>query len=160
MILIFISLLVTVAYLTYTIKLFGVPWSISETYYKLEKHKKGSGILFTAWAWLASIPLLIAWLDKADGTPYQFLPFLACASLMFVGAAAQFKEKLTDMVHYISAGICVAAALIWTVLVGCWYIPAITFAICAGIALKYQKWMFWIEIAALTAIYITFLNAV
>jgi hypothetical protein len=151
------SLLITVLYLAYTIKLFGVPWSISDTYYKLERKKKGLGILFTAWAWMASLPLLIGWLDKTEGLVFQFLPFLACGSLMFVGAAAQFKQSLTEMVHYVSAGICVASALTWVVLVGYWYIPTITFAICIGIALKYSKWITWIEIASLTATYITLL---
>lgn len=33
------SLLITVLYLAYTIKLFGVSWSISDTYYKLERKK-------------------------------------------------------------------------------------------------------------------------
>lgn len=155
-ILIIVSLLITVAYLTYTFKLFGVPWSISETYYLLEKRKKGSGILFTFWTWTAGLPLLIAWLNIASNTHYQFLPFLACGSLMLLGTAAQFKQSLTEMVHYISAGICVVSALIGSFLqaIG---ISLLSFAICIGIALKYSKWVTWIEIAALTATYITLL---
>lgn len=155
-ILIIVSLLITVAYLTYTFKLFGVPWSISDTYYKLERRKKGTGILFTLWTWMAGLPLLIAWLNLSEPS-HQPFAFLACGALMFVGAAAQFKQSLTEMVHYISAGICVASALTWVVLVGYWYIPTITFAICIGIALKHSKWVTWIEIAALTATYITLL---
>lgn len=155
--LILISLLITVAYLTYTIRLFGVPWSISETYYLLELKKKGTGALFIAWTWMAAFPLLIAWLNVTEGMWYQFLPFLACGALVFVGTAAQFKQELTEMVHYISAGICVAAAVTWVILAGYWYIPAIFLSISVALGLKYQKWVTWIEIAALAATYITLL---
>ena len=148
------SLLVTIAYLGYTIALFGIPESISDTYYLLERRKKGTGVLFTAWTWIAAFPLMIAWLDMAT---YQLLAFFACAALMFVGAAAQFKQSLTEMVHYVSAGICVASALTWVVLVGYWYIPFISLSICILLGLKYKKWITWIEIAALTATYITLL---
>lgn len=160
MILILISLLITIVYLTYTIKLFGVPWSISDTYYKLERRKKGSGILFTAWTWLAGLPLLIAWLEIASDTPYQFLAFLACGSLMMLGTAAQFKQSLTEMVHYVSAGICVVSALIWVILTGYWYIPFMFLSISILLGLKYKKWITWIELAALSATFITLLNAV
>lgn len=154
--LIIISLLITTVYLGYTIRLFGVLWSISESYYLLEQKKKGLGILFTAWAWFAALPLLIAWLDLAEDTS-QFLAFFACAALMFVGAAAQFKEQLTNAVHYGAAGVCVASALAWVLLVGYWYIPVATFAICMPVACRDKKWVFWIEIAALSATYMSLL---
>lgn len=156
MTLILISLLITVAYLTYTFKLFGVPWSISETYYLLEKRKKGSGILFTLWTWTAGLPLLVAWLNLSEPS-HQPFAFFACGSLMLLGTAAQFKQSLTEMVHYISAAICVASALTWVVLVGYWYIPFISLSISILLGLKYKKWITWIEIAALTATYITLL---
>lgn len=150
------SLLVTVIYITYVVFLFGVPKSISDTYYKLENRKKGTGILFTMWTWTAGLPLLVAWLNLSESS-HQPFAFFACGALMFVGAAAQFKQSLTEMVHYVSAAICVASALTWVVLVGYWYIPTITFAICIGIALKYSKWITWIEIAALVSTYLTLL---
>lgn len=146
------SLIVTVAYLGYVIKLFGVPWSISDTYYKLENKRKGLGILFTLWTWIGALTLMIAWLNY---NLYQPLVFLACMALMFVGTAAQFKQKLTEMVHYVSAGVCVASALAWLLLAGFWYVPLITFMICIPIAIADGKWIFWIEIAALIATYIT-----
>lgn len=156
-ILIIISLLITIVYLTYTIKLFGVPWSISETYYLLEKRKKGSGILFTLWTWTAGLPLLVAWLNITSGTDYQFLPFLACGSLMMLGTATQFKQSLTEMVHYVSAGICVVSALIWVILTGYWYIPFMFLSISILLGFKYKKWITWIELAALAATYLTLL---
>lgn len=146
------SLIVTVAYLGYVIKLFGVPWSISDTYYKLENKRKGLGMLFTLWTWIGAFPLMIAWLDY---NLYQPLVFLACMALMFVGTAAQFKQKLTEMVHYVSAGVCVASALTWIILVGYWYIPTLFLGISIILGLKYKKWITWIEIAALVSTYLT-----
>lgn len=148
------SLIVTVAYLGYVIKLFGVPWSISDTYYKLENKRKGLGMLFTLWAWIGAFPLMIAWLDY---NLHQPLVFLACMALMFVGTAAQFKQKLTETVHYVSAGVCVASALTWIVLAGYWYIPALFLGVSIILGLKYKKWITWIEIAALSATYLTLL---
>lgn len=148
------SLLVTIAYLGYTIYLFGTPKSISDTYYLLERRKKGTGDLFTFWTCIAGFPLLIAWLDMET---YQPLVFAACGALMFLGTAAQFKEDLTDYVHYISAAICVTAALVWVILVGYWYIPLATFAICMPIAVWDRNWLTWVEIAALEATFIALL---
>ena len=150
--LILISLLITVVYIAYTIKLFGVTWSISDTYYKLENKRKGIGMLFTLWAWIVAFTLMIAWLDY---NLYQPLVFLACMALMFVGTAAQFKQKLTEMVHYVSAGVCVASALTWIILVGYWYIPILSLSISVALGLKYKKWITWIEIAALLSTYLT-----
>lgn len=155
--LIIISLIINTLYLACTIKAFGIPWSISDTFYLLEIRKKGYGMFFTAWAWLAAFPLMIAWIDLSEGHWYQAMAFLACGSLMFVGAAAQFKQSLTNAVHYGAAGLCVASAVTWVILSGYWYIPAITFAICAVVAAKDRKWVFWFEIAAFAATYLTLL---
>lgn len=155
--LIIISLLITVAFLGIITYLFGVLWSISESFYRLEKRRKGSGILFTLWTFLAGFPLAYAWFNISKGQSFQFLVFFACGSLMMLGAASQFRQKMTDKVHYISAAICVASALAWLILAGFWFIPLITFMICIPIAIADGKWIFWIEIAALVATFTTLL---
>lgn len=150
-----LSLLITVAYLAYTRKLFGRPWSISDTRNLLEEKKKGLGHLFTVWTYSAGLPLMIAWLDISKGQSFQFLVFFACGSLMLLGTAAEFKKSMTREVHYISAAICVLSAITWLALTGFWLIPLISFAICLPLAYKDGKWIYWIEIAALIATYIT-----
>jgi len=153
-ILIIISILVTVVYLAYTIKKFGVPHSISETYYLLKRENKKKSVLFPFWAYATAIPLMIAWLNMTEGKDYQFLSFFAPAGLMFVGAAAQFKEKLTDKVHYGGAAICLIAAVILVVIWGYLGLTLICFFAAVLIIYKYGKPIFWVEIAGLFAAFV------
>lgn len=154
--LIIISLVIFLAYVVGTCLYFGIPASISDTYYKLEKRKKGLGWLFTAMCWLVGGLLLPALLEiTPEG--YQFTAFLACAGLLFVGAAPQFKVSSTGAVHYGSAAVCVVFSQIWVILSGLWWVSLICFVACLYPAYKDKKWMFWIEIVAIVAVYVTIL---
>lgn len=166
MTLVIISLCVFLVYLTGMYVYFGIPASISDTYYKLEKRKKGAGWLFTAMCWAVAGTLLPAWLDMTPDT-YQFTAFLACAGLLFVGAAPQFKLKLTGGVHYGSAAICVIFSQIWVGLTCWWLLPMVWGVFLIGMALHTLKEkegnlitrflsarpMFWVEIVSFMAVY-------
>lgn len=154
MVLVIISFIIFAAYLAAMIKMFGLPASISDTYYLLERKRKGAGWLFTAMCWGVVGTLLPAWLDMTPET-YQFTAFLAAAGLLFVGAAPQFKLSLTGPVHYAGAGLCCGGAVLWCLLSGYWFIPLNAFLIFGWVALRYGKPMFWIEMAAFTSIYLT-----
>lgn len=154
MILAVVSLVIFLAYLVGMYIYFGIPASLSDTYYKLEKRRKGAGWFFTAMCWGISFPLLPYLLDVTPAG-YQFTAFLACAGLMFVGAAPQFKLSLTGPVHYVSAALCCAAAVLWCILSRYWFIPLGAFLIFGWVALRYGKPMFWIEMAAFTSMYLT-----
>ncbi|WP_195375498.1 MULTISPECIES: glycosyl transferase [Parabacteroides] len=169
MTLIIISLVIFLAYLTGTYKYFGIPYSISDTYYKLENRKKGAGWLFSAMCVSVGGLLLPALLELTPES-YQFTAFLACAGLIFVGAAPQFKLPLTGSVHYGSAAVCVIFSQIWVGLT-CWWVLLPVWISFIGYILygmfRYSdffrgriyfiesKPMFWAEIAALGATYVT-----
>lgn len=111
----FISAIVVFAvYIVATIVVFlDFPKSISETYYlwyyKDKKH------LFTFFMWICSLLLITPWIEVSR--PYtECLAFMSCAAMMFVGTACQFKEKLTNIVHYTSAGIWAVCAILWVIL--------------------------------------------
>lgn len=166
--LVVISLVIFLAYMAGTYKYFGIPYSISDTYYKLEKRKKGLGWLFTAMCWGVGGLLLPALLDLTPET-YQFTAFLACSGLLFIGAAPQFKLPLTNAVHYGSAAVCVIASQVWVGL-ACWWvlIPIwISFIVYilygmirysdffrGNIYFLQSKPMFWAEVAALSTTYL------
>lgn len=167
MTLVIISLIIFLAYLLMTYTWFDIPYSISDTYYKLESRKKGAGWLFTAMCWGVGGLLLPALLQLTPEN-YQFTAFLACAGLVFVGAAPQFKLSLTGSVHYGSAVICVLFSQIWVGLT-CWWvlIPMwLAFIVYTVVAMSKNvtgsmwsdfvstKPMFWVEIVALLATYI------
>lgn len=166
--LIIISLVIFLAYLLMTYAWFGIPYSISDTYYKLENRKKGVGWLFSAMCWGVGGLLLPALLDMTPES-YQFTAFLACAGLIFVGAAPQFKLSLTGSVHYGAAAVCVISSQLWVGLT-CWWvlIPIwLAFIVYTVVAMGKHvtgsmrsdfistKPMFWCEVAAIMATYVT-----
>lgn len=153
--LIIISFVIFLVYVSGTCLYFGVPASISDTYYKLERRKKGLGWLFTAMCWSVGGLLLPALLEITPES-YQFTAFLACAGLLFVGAAPQFKLSLTGVVHYGSAAICVVFSQIWVGLTVWWVLLPVWITIIAWLKpiCKRRKFMFWAEIAAIGATYL------
>lgn len=110
--LLIISFLAFTLYNAIFVKKFGVPTSLSGSYYVLEVMHKNLGWLFTVMCWLTGGLILPVMLQYSSDVS-QFLAFFACASLLFIGAAPQFKINLTGSVHYISAGICFIAANVW-----------------------------------------------
>lgn len=154
MILVNISLIIFIAYVSTMLLMFGIPASISDTYYLLERKRRGLGWLFTAFCWGVAFTLLPAWLDMTPDV-YQAFPFLAAAGLMFVGAAPQFKLPLTGPVHYGGAAVCCIAAGVWVGLCGAWWTLPAAYAACLAAAAFDHKWMFWIEIAAFVSTFLS-----
>lgn len=154
MTLVHISFITFTAYVACMIALFGVPASISETYYLLDRKRRGLGWLFTGFCWLVAGALLPPWLDMTPDT-YRFVPFLAAAGLMFVGAAPQFKVSLSGPVHFIGAGVCCVFAGLWVILSGAWWMLPATYGVCLALGSVWHKWMFWIEIAAFASTFLT-----
>lgn len=167
MVLVIISLCVFLSYLVGVICLFGIPASISDTYYLLEKKRKGMGWLFTAMCWCVGGLLMPALIEMTPGI-YEFTAFLACGGLIFVGAAPQFKLSLTGPVHYGSATVCCVCSQIWSALTRWWVLLPVWGAYIAYtvIAIKRQKEgvfeykfrrtkpMFWVEIASFLATFL------
>lgn len=158
--LIIVSIVIFMLYIASMVCLFNIPWSISNTYYLLEKKRKGLGWMFTAFCYGVGGFLLPGWLDiTPEG--YQYTCFLSVAGLIFVGAAAQFKESLTNTVHYTSAVICCLFSQIWCFAAGFWLVSLLSFGffLCMAGFSKKKNWMFWVEIAAIVATYISIVIA-
>lgn len=152
--LLIISIVLFVSYIGYVIGMYGIPASISDTYYQLGK----KGWLFTLFC-LAESSLLVASFIEASKEEYQSLAFIASVSLAFVGSAPLFKEDYNRNIHYASAGVCVMASLVWQVLMVYWYAPLITFlgGVIVLACLKFRKPVFWMEMCAFISTYITLL---
>lgn len=110
----------TAIYLAYnavSLAIFGVPESLSNTYY-LYKEKWNKGWLFCLMMYLVVAFMMPAWISLSEGSNFQFLAFLAPASIMFVGTAPRFKDsQLESRVHTVSAIIAAACSLLWVALV-------------------------------------------
>ena len=142
-------------YIALSIHWFGIPESISDTYYRLESRKEGSGWVFTIWTWVILFTLIPVWMDVSTENT-QFLVFLSCAGLGFVGAAPQFKVANHSKVHFAGAGICALSAVLWAVFSGLWFIPLITLPASLCFVYRWKKqWLFWLEMAAFTSTYLS-----
>ena len=128
-------ILVFVTFITYVWARFGVLDSISASWYALGKQ----GWIFTLFLWAISIPLCIV------GENVWF--FLAGTCLCFTGAAAAYKEKMTNTVHYIGAVGGIGLSLAGLLQNGIWW-PLVTFLITAIAIRRVKNKTWWVEIAA------------
>lgn len=119
LILILTSLFLFTSYNAISIKRFGVPKSLSETFYLWNSVKKNLGYIFTGMMGGMSLTLLPAWIEVGNQvsswSPFlNFLVFFACGAIMFVGVAPAFRSsKMEGTVHETAAKIAAAAALLW-----------------------------------------------
>lgn len=151
MILFIIASLLFIVYLTTTIFIFGIPKSISDTYY-LWKGRKCS-VVFPIVILISGLGMMIPWINNSPDI-IQFLPFLSCGGMLFVGTAAAFKEKLTHTVHFIGAYIWAGCALIWFMIMNYWLYIGIGL-ICGLIGFSVQRFknkIFWLEISVVITI--------
>lgn len=114
---IIIATTIFVAYNAVAIAIFGIPESLSNTYY-LWKEKNGKGWLFCLMMYAVVALMMPAWITLSEGSNFQFLAFLAPASIAFVGTAPRFKDgDLEKLVHTLSAIVAAVASMVWVVLV-------------------------------------------
>ena len=117
---------------------------VSECWY----HIKWTHYALLALAALMMLPPML------ECTPdnWQFLAFIACASLVFVATALSYLEKFEGRVHSISAILCAACAIAWAVavvpvaLIGC------VLLIIAAFDKKHR--LLWLELSAFATAYI------
>lgn len=94
-----LSLLTLVAYIGYALKVCGLPASLSDTYYILKEKHRPSWLFQLAMV-LCPMLLVPVWLELSSDS-VQFLSFLACGGLMFVGTAPcsrrSFRGRFTSV---------------------------------------------------------------
>lgn len=129
-------------------RMYGILDSISASYYSLGKKNSKFFVFFT---WLLVVPLaVIGGVQPMEFSGAMFM--VSAIGFAFVGAAGAFKlEEMTKIVHYIGAGIGIAAALAGLVAAntGLWYLP-IAFALASFVLFmtKAKNIIYWIEIIA------------
>lgn len=148
----FMSLFLLTMYIMYAVRVCGVPWSLSDTYYQLKKRNR-SAWLFQAAMAVPAMLLMPVWIECSSENT-QFLAFLACGGLIFVGTAPLFKEEFQSKVHYAGTAIAGLTTILWVCFAGMWYLPVIAFFIAGIIMLRYRKWLFWAEMAAFVCAYV------
>lgn len=145
-----ISAILFAIYLFCMAKLHGVQPSISDNYY-VSKHPW----TFTLAMWTVAFMMLPPMLSATTET-FQFAAFLSCAGIAFVGAAAAYRQSLSNTVHTIGAVIAALFAVIWAYTI-CPPLPTIAILAVFNILLsKASNKIYWIEIIAFIVTYLTY----
>lgn len=145
-----ISLVVFALYLLIMAKLHGIQPSISDNYY-VSRHPW----TFTLVMWLVAFSMLPPMLSATTET-FQFAAFLSCAGIAFVGAAAAYKQSMTNTVHIAGAVTAALFAIVWAYTI-CPPLPTIAILTAAYIllAVRVHK-VYWAEITAFAMTYLTY----
>lgn len=155
------AILLFAIYNAVAILLFGVPKSLSMTYYLFKDRQDVLKVLFPTMITLLVMCLMPCWIEISEGSNFQFLSFLSAASLMFVGAAPAFKSSsLENAVHQVAAYLCASFAILWICLVTpYWYIVLIVLAIVAALAIVTKtvksSYIYWLEMVAFGSTFIS-----
>ena len=86
-----ISIVFCIAYVVFILFKFGVPVSISETYYLLDNKWDW---MFSAWCVLTSVPLGIYWtMDTMAKNPGMvWIPIVCVMAMLFIGVSCRYKS--------------------------------------------------------------------
>ena len=140
--------------------IFGVPKSLSATFYLYKERLDVLKVLFPATIGMLVICLMPCWLHISHGSNFQFLSFLSAMSLAFVGASPSFNESLEGVVHKVSAYLCALCAILWIILVTpFWYVILIVLVAIIAAALLTKTWktcyVYWLEMVAFLSTFTT-----
>jgi hypothetical protein len=136
------------------LSLFGVPKSLSMTYYLFMEKKKWLSVWFPVMMLSMVVLLIPSWLEISDGSYLQFMAFLAAGGIMFTGSAPAFKSSdLENKVHTGSAAFAAIFALLWVIFVSqFWQFIVVWFIFCAFASVwtnTYKtSYIYWLETVA------------
>lgn len=142
------------AYNQVALAIFGVPKSLSMTFYLFQERKKWQRILFPIMMVSMAVLLLPSWLEISEGSDLQFMAFFAAAGIIFTGAAPAFKSSdLENKVHMGSAIFAAIFALLWVAFVAkLWYFIVVWLVIIVLMSLLTKSiktgYIYWLETVA------------
>lgn len=160
---VFLAFIIYLIYNGFVIHLFGIPYSLSNTYYLFQNKKKWMKILFPIMMVLTVAFLLPAWLEISEGDNLQFLAFFASAGLLFVGVAPAFmSSSLENKVHTYSAIASALFSLLWVIFVAkVWWLILVWLIVLTLIAILTKSVktapIYWLENVAFMSTFIAIL---
>ena len=146
-----VAMVMFVIYLWLMAKLHGIQPSISDNYY-VSRHRWTFGMVMW-WIGLGMLPAML------EVTPemWQFSAFFCCGGVIFVGAAAAFREEVTRQVHFAGAITSAAGAFLWT---ACVLPPmaGVGFLTCCGLLLWLSRHVvYWLEVTCFAMVFMTYI---
>lgn len=151
---IIIATIIFVVYNIPTLIAFDIPQSLSMTYYHWKEHNSKLRFAFPIMMYAVVAFMMPAWITMSEGSPWQFLSFLAPASILFVGTAPAFmSSSLENMVHQVSAYLAAALSVLWIVLVTPYWWVILLWLLLVALASMFTSsyktaYIYWLELAA------------
>lgn len=163
-----ISFLLLGGFLLLAAMRFGIPSMVSDVYYQLQncvgsevigdRRKRNYGWVFTLVMFSSAILMLVPMLDSGEGI--QFLAFLGCAGLMFVGFAPHYLDNNEHAIHKSAAITAAIGCVGWCASIN--LAPTLLLAIAVLIiyfppAIKPKTvGYYWAEVAAFLDVFLTY----
>ena len=146
-----VAMVMFVAYLWLMAKLHGIQPSISDNYY-VSRHR-WTFVMVMWWVGFGMLPAML------EVTPevWQFSAFFCCGGVIFVGAAAAFREEVTRQVHFAGAITSAVGAFLWT---ACVMPPmaGLGFLTCCGLLLWLSRHVvYWLEVTCFAMVFVTYI---
>lgn len=131
-VLIILNFIIFIGYNAYIIKKFGIPESLSITTYLMGKYYW----IFPLICGFFTFTVLPIWLMQYP-TTWDFLKFLSCVGILFVGATPFFKKEFDGKIHYTAAILSAVCFITWMIICGFYW------WLCIGGALFIILLIFW-----------------
>lgn len=165
----FIALLLLGGYLLLMALRFGIPDMVSDTYYQLQgctgseiipfREPRNMGWIFSVLMVTVAFLMLICLLDTGRGI--QFLAFLGCAGLCFVGCAPNYCDRDVYSVHKPAAIIAAVGSIGWCLSVS--IVPTLVI-LAAYLSYAYYSrgcrtrhpW-YWAEVSGFADVFLTYI---
>lgn len=147
---IIIATTIFIDYNAVAIAFFGIPESLSNTYY-LWKERSNKGWLFPLMMYAVVVFMMPAWITMSEGSDFQFLAFLAPSAIAFVGTAPAFKsDDLENVVHTTAAIVAAICSLAWVaVITPYWWMILVWFGFIALASILTSSYktclVYWLE---------------
>lgn len=143
-----ISAFIFISYCVWSFWKCGITTTLSETHYHLPKWMFPIAMISSA------LLILPYWLEV--NTQFQFLAFISCAGIVFLGAAPLFKNE-DRKIHITAVFVAGISALIWALITN-WVVTCILAVIMGILMLVFKKyWALIMELSMFVCIYLMLL---
>lgn len=143
-----ISAFVFLSYCVWSFWKCGITTTLSETHYSLPKW------IFPVAMISSALLILPYWLEANE--KYQFLAFISCSGIVFLGAAPLFKNE-DRKIHITAVFVAGISALIWALITN-WILTCILAVIMGILMLAFKKyWALIMELSMFVCIYLMLL---
>ncbi|MCQ2137897.1 MAG: hypothetical protein MJY60_04245 [Bacteroidales bacterium] len=149
-----IAFILLAVYVAYIIRNYGIPTSLSRTFYLLGERGWLFSVVMSVMGFATMIPMMSVTPDN-----FKCVPFICGCSLCFVGVASEYAQRVASGVHLTAAVIGMLCSLAWVIIMGCWWVLPITLAVAAIPAISTRTikscWVWWLEVAVLLSVFLT-----